>query len=206
MEEKRQLSNMKESTKRNLAKSALNLLGWRIKDESLVDETAPKRCVILLAEHTSYADFPMAKLIGTALGIKPTILVSHVFFEGIFAPLGKVLMWLGCAPLNKTNAKAAMVRVTKDLAKKDIRIAICPEGVLHYIDHWKKGFYILAKTAKAPVIILEMDFHNKTASVLPEVVELTGNKKEDMDKFRRLVKRTCGKYPDKVGQVRLLDE
>ena len=47
----------------------------------------------------------------------------------------------------------------------EFRISLSPEGTRSKVDKFKTGFYYIAKTAKVPIIMITMDYKNRSSLI-----------------------------------------
>ena len=85
---------------------------------------------------------------------------------------------------------------------KELVIAIAPEGTRKYVDHWKTGFYHIAKAAQVSVAMGFLDYQKKICGIggyfLP-----SGYINADMEILREFYADVIGKFPENQGLVRL---
>jgi len=162
-----------------------------------------ERYIIVAAPHTSNWDL-LFTLAGTAkLRLKISWLGKHTIFK---APFGKLMRNLGGIPVHRENPHG-LVEQLVDLFKnqRHLILAISPAGTRKKRDHWKSGFYWIARNAGIPLSLAYLDYTNRIAGFGPTFVP-TGNVKADMDFIRNFYEGIKGKYPDKAADIRLSDE
>ncbi|MDR2541023.1 MAG: 1-acyl-sn-glycerol-3-phosphate acyltransferase [Candidatus Peribacteria bacterium] len=150
--------------KKNLAKLALFLLGWKINlttQRILTD----KKYLLIAAPHTSSMDFIIGKLIYLALGKESKFFIKKESFKGLIKNL---LISLGGIPIDRNNPREA-VKIAKRLENdEDLIIILTPEGTRKATNRWHNGFYSIAKRAKIPVFIGILDYSEKICTLGPE--------------------------------------
>jgi len=136
-----------------------------------------KKCVLLIAPHTSMNDFVLGKLILKELGLKPVIVVKKELF---FFPLGFFLRKMGAVPVNREHA-AHFPHFAAELIKNtdEIALIICPEGTRKRVEKWKRGFYLIAQEANVPICLGHVDYRSHTSGIT-KVVYPTGDYEKDL--------------------------
>lgn len=145
---------------RSLAKWIyFKLLGWKVVGNVTMSKDTVKKAVIIAAPHTSNYDFLMALLLRQVVGIKSNFVGKKELFVW---PFGYYFRSIGGAALDRTSGQNKVQAIAALFEKRDeFRLAISPEGTRKKVEHWKTGFYYIAKTAKVPIIMFTFDFENK---------------------------------------------
>ncbi len=185
--------------KTRIARGLLRLLGWRLEGARPDHE----RYVLIAAPHTSNWDFPLMLAFAAAFDIKVTWMAKHTLF---FPPVGWIMRALGGMPVvrhKNKNVVTAMVELFR--TAPDLVLVVPTEGTRERTDHWKSGFYHIARQAGVPVVPSFLDFGGKRGGFGP-ALELTGNVRADMQYFRDFYRDMKGKYPDQFGPIRLKEE
>ena len=163
----------------------LNLFGWQLVG-SLPNE---KKFVVIIAPHTSNWDFFMFILVKFAFKLKVTFIGKHSIFIG---PIGWLLKKLGGIPVERSSNHNVVDTIAKEFNKRENMIfGLSPEGTRSYLDHWKSGFYHIAKKANVPLVLAFLDTKTKTIGWGP-CIKLTDNKEKDLIKIADF-------YQDKIG-------
>ena len=84
-------------------------------------------------------------------------------------------------------------------------LAIAPEGTRARADHWKSGFYQIARRARVPIVPAYLDYGTRTAGFGTPFVP-SASLRADMDRLRAVYAGKRGLYRDGFGPVRLLEE
>ena len=176
-----------------LACAIARLVGWRLQIPAL-----PDRCVIVGAHHTSGMDFFVGMLALLASGMGIHWAAKDTLF---FWPAGGILRRLGGLPVNRrarTNWVARTVGIFE--ASRTFRLAILPEGTRRYTDHWKTGFYHIARQANVPIIFAFADYERRVvgwgASLAP-----TGDIEADFEVIRDFYAGIHPRFPECAGEV-----
>ena len=137
----------------------LTTLGWEIH----ADFPDLEKYVVIAAPHTSNWDFPLGILIIKALKIDVSWIGKHTIFRW---PFGWFFRALGGTPVNRGKS-LNVIQQTTDLFNQSDRLifALAPEGTRSKTDHWKTGFYHIAKAANVPIALGYLDFGKKQAGV-----------------------------------------
>lgn len=172
-----------------LSKWALKILGWKIKGNLPKNI---KKCVIVAAPHTSFWDFVIARLTFYQMHINARFLIKKEYFK---FPLKRYLFWIGCIPVDRSNAKRAVLSAVETINKyKNIHVVITPEGTRKYTNHWKKGFYFIAMHAQIPIILTYVDYAKKEGGFGP-IIYPTGDFENDFAQIEDFYRNISAKYP-----------
>jgi 1-acyl-sn-glycerol-3-phosphate acyltransferase len=158
---------------------------------------------MIASPHTSNWDFPIALLIGWALELNMRWLGKKEMFPPV---VGALWRRLGGIPVDRTSAGS----MVDDLANlfvpgERITIVVPVSGTRGRTQHWKSGFYRIARAAKVPVVPAFVDYTAKRCGVGDQIV-LTGDVTFDMDRFREFYADIEGKCPENDGPVILREE
>jgi 1-acyl-sn-glycerol-3-phosphate acyltransferase len=177
----------------------LKAAGWRC------EGTAPSvsRYVLVAAPHTSNWDFPLMMAMAFVLGMRISWMGKHTLFA---PPLGFLMRWLGGIPIERhkrTNVVDQMAEKLREPAP--LALVVPAEGTRRRTEHWKSGFYHIARRAGVPVVLAYLDYGRKVGGIGP-TIELSGDPKRDMDLVRTFYADKQGRFPEKFGPVRLREE
>ena len=179
-----------------LSRLVLRLIGW-----NLVEELPPSEKYILVgAHHTSNWDWAVGFLMMAGLGLKPRWVGKDALFRGFAGP---IMRWLGGISVvrgAKKNFVGQIVDVYND--SKALVIALAPEGTRKYVDHWKTGFYHIAKGAQVSIAMAFLDYSKKACGIGGHFLP-SENLKADMQILKEFYSGVVGKFPEKQGVVRL---
>ena len=141
-----------------------------------------KKCVIIMAPHTSVYDFVVGLFVIRYLGLKMAMVMKKEFF--VF-PLKGFLTRIGCVPMDRKHAlHFADFAVDLIKSREEIAFIICPEGSRQYVEHWKRGFYQIALKAGVPIGISHIDFKTRTTGV-GKIFHPTGNYEQDLTEIEQ---------------------
>lgn len=151
-----------------------------------------KKCVIIVAPHTSNWDFLIGELFYTAIGRKTSILMKKEWF---FFPIDILLKHLNVIPVNRSK-KTSMTDQLVERAKQqeEFHLAITPEGTRSANGNWKKGFYYIALNANIPIVAYAIDYPTKTITA-EKIFTPTGDVEHEMEEIKEYYSHFRGKNP-----------
>lgn len=181
---------------RRLSALILRSLGWQ---PVFVAPPCPKS-VVLVYPHTSNWDFPLGMLFRFCCGIRFHWAGKDSLFHG---PVGGVFVRLGGIPINRREPNGTIARLTEAFAAHEtIHLCIAPEGTRARVEHWKSGFYHLARSVGVPVGLGFIDYRRKRVGV-ECWIELTGDKARDMARIRAYYVGISALRAENASPVRL---
>jgi len=124
-----------------------------------------KKAVIISAPHTSYMDFIIGWMTFHNADVNIRFLIKAEVFAG---PLGWLLKKLGGIPVAR-GKRNNMIDQLKDLfdSSDSLYVVITPEGTRKKVEHWKKGFYMIALESGVPIACSFIDYESKTGGIGP---------------------------------------
>lgn len=185
--------------KQRFARWLLESMGWTL--EGAKPQQA--RYVLIAAPHTSNWDFPLMLAFAAAFDIRVTWMGKHSLF---FPPVGWIMRMMGGMPIirdKNRNVVASMVDVFKQSSR--LVLVVPTEGTRDRTEHWKSGFYHIARQAGVPIVPSFLDFSRKRGGFGPALLT-SDNVREDMQYFRDFYLDMKGKFPEKFGPIRLKEE
>ncbi|MGM0577685.1 MAG: lysophospholipid acyltransferase family protein [Myxococcota bacterium] len=184
---------------RSLGSAILKTTGWRVSG----GPPPARRYVLVAAPHTSNWDLLYMLAIAAATDVEVRWIGKHTLFRG---PLGVLLRRLGGIPIDRRAPRGLVDQMAHLFAEADdLVLAIPPEGTRARRDHWKSGFYHIARAADVPVALTYLDYERKEGGFGP-AVRLTGDMRADMDRIRAFYADKRGKHPERESTVRLKGE
>jgi 1-acyl-sn-glycerol-3-phosphate acyltransferase len=186
--------------RRAFGKSVLALRGWKIAG------ALPERekYVLIAAPHTSNWDLVYMLCIAFVLDMKINWMGKDSLFK---PPLGFLLSWLGGVAIDRSKTNNVVQAMADEFTTRDrLILAVPPSGTRGRKDHWKSGFYHIAKVAQVPIVMGYLDYATKTGGFGPNHLIPGGDLSADMDAIREFYGTISGKFPDKVSPARLRDE
>lgn len=167
------------------SKGILKLFGWTLEGEP----PSLKKYVIIIAPHTSNWDFFIFLLVKSVFKLQVVFIGKHTIFVG---PFGWLLRKIGGLPVERSNSHNVVEQIADEFKRRQHMIfALSPEGTRSYKDHWKSGFYHIAKKAKVPI---QTAFLNATDKTLGWGPLMDSSLSED-----DLLKKLALFYEDKKG-------
>ena len=145
----------------------------------------------------------MMLLFAAAFDIPVTWMAKHTLF---YPPMGWVMRALGGMPIvrhKNQNIVSIMVEAFRDAP--EMVLVVPTEGTRAFAEHWKSGFYHIARQAQVPIVPSFLDFGHKRGGFGPPLT-LSGDVIRDMQYFRDFYAGMSGKFPDKFGPIRLKEE
>ena len=164
------------------------LLGWKVSGEM---NPNIKKAVVIVYPHTSWHDFYIGALARKIINLEINYVAKQELFD---SPLGWYFRWMGGAPIDRKKSKKTVDQVvTIFKEREEFRLAITPEGTRKKVNHWKTGFYHIAKAAGVPIIPIAFDYSSKTVK-LHKAFTPTEHLEETFDHLRKCFKQIEGKH------------
>jgi 1-acyl-sn-glycerol-3-phosphate acyltransferase len=123
----------------------LKILGWKI---DVGKEFMLDKAVVVMAPHTSMADFWIGRLAFWKINLPVRFLIKKELF---WFPMGIILKSLGAIPVDRKkigNLTESIVQMFRE--KRKFMFTITPEGTRNLNYNWKRGFYQIAQAADVP--------------------------------------------------------
>lgn len=173
-----------------IAKIIYKLIGWKC-----VVDNYPyhiKKKILIAAPHTSNWDFPIGILARTILKDK----IKYIGKASLFKPpLGWIMYPLGGIPVKRTKTTNFVRAIVNEYdEREELTIVIAPEGQRKKIQHFKTGFYFIAKAANIAIIPTIFDWKNKEVRFLDPYYAKDDPKKE-IKEIEELFRGVIGKVP-----------
>ncbi len=173
---------------KKLAHWVLWFFGWRLGTFPLY----LRKAVIIVGPHTSSWDFPVALLARIALGIKVKFVGKAELFK---PPFGFLFRYWGGFPVIRTVREDTVANIVGLFeAHQDFLFGISPEGSRRHVPHLRTGFYYIAQSAGVPIVMIGMDFHEKTIETGPVIPPGLG-KRETVSMVVNYFSSVRGKNP-----------
>lgn len=190
---------LRKNAKRVLGRAYLRLIGWR--EEGGPPVQPPY--VLIAAPHTTNWDLPHMLALSYVYDVPIRWAGKHTLFK---APYGWFMKALGGIPIVR-HERRGRVQTLADLFEEypDLVLTMPAEGTRSRREHWKSGFYHIARLAEVPIVCGFLDYGTKRGGFGP-AIQPTGDLKADMDAIRDFYEGKAGLYPEKFGPVRLREE
>lgn len=185
--------------KQRLAIWLLRLVGWR----PVGTRPEGDQFVLIAAPHTSNWDLPLMLAFGWAFELDVRWLGKKSLFDG---PAGWFYRWTGGLPVDRSHSTNLVDQAAAMFREHDkLTLVVAPEGTRRRAEHWKSGFYWIARKASVPVLPSYLDYATRTSGFGPLVVP-SNSVRADMDALRAVYHDKKARHPDKFGPVQLADE
>jgi 1-acyl-sn-glycerol-3-phosphate acyltransferase len=162
---------------------------WRID----VPEPPPKRCVLVIAPHTSYWDAFTLLPAGSVAHVDPHWMATHNLFR---FPFRLLVRWLGGVPVDRTQRNGLVGSAIEAFADADhLQLAIAPEGTRYLADRWRTGFYRIAEGAGVPIALVFVDYGRKVMGI-GGIFTPSGDIEADMEHIRSFYDGVTPKHPE----------
>ncbi|MBW6491753.1 MAG: 1-acyl-sn-glycerol-3-phosphate acyltransferase [Lentimicrobium sp.] len=185
--------------KKFFAKVILRILGWKIVGEL---PEGSKKCVVMMAPHTSNQDFIYGWLGFVSIGIHSHFLIKKEAFNFL---TNRPLRAMGGIPVDRKKSSNLVLLLTEEFKKREeFILTITPEGTRKLNKNWKKGYYFIASDAGVPLVMGFLDYKTKTGGLGPRLYP-TGNYEEDFTTIEAFYKGKTAKNPEKFNLSPLPD-
>jgi 1-acyl-sn-glycerol-3-phosphate acyltransferase len=144
---------------RAFGKAVFLAMGWRI------DGNLPncRKCVLVVAPHTSTADIIVGLAAKVALGLRANWLGKHTVHKG---PLRWLLRFMGGVPVDRTAPHGVVGEVVRRFRSEPaFYLGLAPEGTRRRVTRWKSGFHRAALLAGVPIVTVALDYSTHTIHV-----------------------------------------
>ena len=111
---------------------------------------------------------------------------------------------LGGIPVNRSAGQHVIKPVLHAFRQNErLALVLAPAGTTRKVDQWKPGFYYIARLAHVPIVCGFLDYRRKVAGVGPTLYP-SGDMEADMRGIREFYSHVSAKYPERVGEVRVV--
>jgi 1-acyl-sn-glycerol-3-phosphate acyltransferase len=148
------------------------------------------KVVVIVAPHSSAWDaiWGLAAKVGIGLGI---VFIGKK--EAFWGPIGWILRRVGGMPVDRSAPGGVVDQIASEMRRAErMWFVLAPEGTRRAVEHWKPGFWRIAKAAGVPVFCVGFDYPSKRI-ILGELVELSDDIDADMRRIRALFKDYRGR-------------
>lgn len=190
---------MRAVLKQIIGRTYLRAFGWR----EMGQKPEPAAYVLIAAPHTSNWDLPFMLAISYVHDVPIQWAGKHTLFR---FPFGGVMKALGGIAIERSKRHNRVKQLASLFETRPNLVLTMPaEGTRSYRDHWKSGFYHIAREAGVPIVCGYLDFDKKEGG-FGLTLYPTGDVQADMDQIRAFYADIQGKFPEKFGPVRLREE
>ncbi|WP_444882693.1 1-acyl-sn-glycerol-3-phosphate acyltransferase [Microbulbifer sp. PSTR4-B] len=176
---------------RQVAKLLLKFHGWRVNGDQ--QSLKLKKYVLIGAPHTTNWDGYYFILAALKLKMTPQWMGKDKLFQ---FPLGGPMRWFGGIAVDRSKANNLVDATVRQFKlRKELVIAIPPEGTRGLGERWKSGFYHIARSAKVPLVLGFINFSKKEVGIGP-IAQLGENLEAELNKLREFYADKIGKFPE----------
>lgn len=165
-------------------------MGWK----ASINVDVPKKCVLVVAPHTSNWDFIIGELMYQSIMAdnNANFLIKKDWFRFpfnyLFGPLGGV-------PVDRGHSNSLVNQLVTEFEKREtMRLAITPEGTRKANAKWKRGFYHISRLANVPILLVYLDYGKKQAGI-DKVFTPTGDEEADIQFIKDYFSQFQAKNP-----------
>ena len=128
-------------------------------------------CVLIAGPHTHWVDFFLGLAIRNVINEDIKFIGKKELF---FFPLNFLMKFLGGIPVNRNSNSNTVNQISNYFIKrKQLKLAISPEGTRKKVSKWKTGFLRIAKISNSIILPLGIDYPSKTFTSLNSVSFVT---------------------------------
>jgi 1-acyl-sn-glycerol-3-phosphate acyltransferase len=164
---------------RAFARAVFTLGGWRL------EGTWPDlpRLVVIVAPHSSAWDAIWGLAVKVALGLRIVFIGKK---EAFWGPIGWFLRRVGGMPVDRSAPGGIVDQIAAEMRKAErMWFVLAPEGTRRAVEHWKPGFWRIARAAGVPVLCIGFDYPTRRI-LLGELVEPSDDFDADVRRIRAL--------------------
>jgi 1-acyl-sn-glycerol-3-phosphate acyltransferase len=174
----------------------LHLFGWTLHPEY----PGVDKYVLIVAPHTSNWDFILGVVASRALKLDAHWMGKHTIFRW---PLAWYFRAIGGIPVERGQMQNIAQQMADRFVTSDRPIlALAPEGTRVKEDHWKTGFYHIARAAKVPIAMAYLDYGKKQVG-FGSLFYPGDDIEEVFTRIRAFYKDRRGKYPEQESLIRV---
>jgi 1-acyl-sn-glycerol-3-phosphate acyltransferase len=169
-----------------LGRTVLRLGGWTIAG----DWPDLPRMVVIAAPHSSGWAAVGGLAANLAMGVDITFIATAELFRW---PLGPLLRAFGGRPVNRAAPGGIVEQTAEQIRAVDrMWFVLAPEGTRRRVEHWKTGFWKIARRADVPVFCAWFHYPQRTIGLGP-LVALTDDPVADMARIREIYRPYQGR-------------
>ena len=123
---------------------------------------------------------------------------KHTLFR---KPYGWFFRSLGGIPVDRRRKASLAQQLAERFDEADdFILGLAPEGTRSKTDHWKSGFYHIARAAKVPIAMAYLDYGHKEVGMGGEF--MPGKDIDEVyDRIRSFFEGRLGKHPEKASTI-----
>jgi 1-acyl-sn-glycerol-3-phosphate acyltransferase len=178
---------------RLLSRFIYAITGWKVVGKEF---SKIKRCIVVMAPHTSNWDFILGRLGYSALGMEVHFLIKKESFR---FPWGYFVKAIGGIPVDRKHSGNVVSSITEMFRQREhLILTITPEGTRSLNMNWKKGFYQIALQANIPLLLGFLDYKKKEAG-FGRIFIPTGDYEQDLAEIETFYETKNALYPEKFN-------
>jgi len=169
-----------------IGRSILWLGGWKVVGE--FPDVA--KLVVIAAPHSSWWDGVWGMAAKVGLGLRVLVIGKQELSRG---PLGWLLRRFGAMPVDRARAHGVVDAVVHRFEQSETMwFVVAPEGTRKRVEHWKSGFWHVARDANVPVLCVYFHYPERSIGIGP-LLQMTADQKADMARIREFYRPWMGK-------------
>lgn len=164
----------------------LRLGGWRMRG-SFPDVA---KMMIIVAPHSSGWDAVWGLAMKLALGLDAAFMAKAELFRG---PLGWLLRRFGGFPVDRSSTAGVVEQAAQRFHEREICwLVLAPEGTRRRVEHWKSGFWRIARAAEVPVLCVYFHYPERVIGIGP-LLDTSDSLEQDMARVREFYRPWLGR-------------
>ena len=134
-----------------------------------------------------------------AMGLDAHYIGKHTLFR---KPYGWFFRSLGGIPVDRREAASLAQQLAERFDGSDAFIlGLAPEGTRSKTNHWKSGFYHIAREAGVPIVMGWLDYPSRSVGMGGAFVP-DDSLEQTFERVRAFYAPYRGRYPEKESQIR----
>ncbi|MCY7410522.1 MAG: 1-acyl-sn-glycerol-3-phosphate acyltransferase [Chitinophagales bacterium] len=167
-----------------------NFSGWKLGNRL---PEGLKKCVMVVAPHTSGWDFIYGMGANLHLELNATYLAKKELFKW---PFKKMFLTLGGVPVDRGKKNKMTEAMVEYINTHEIATIVFPaEGTRKRVTKWKRGFYHVALGANVPIVLAYIDYKEKKAGIGPSFMP-SGDIEKDFKIIAEFYKNITARNPE----------
>jgi hypothetical protein len=144
--------------------------------------------------HTSGWELVLALLVQPVYKIKNVkIIVWNGQFRG---PVGPLLKWLGCIPIENNKSTGAVTTISNYLnTQPKFKFCLSPEGSRSYREKFRSGFFYITQNTGAIYNVITFDYEHHVMH-FGNLLDTTGDFQQDCDNIAEIFSEEAHLYPE----------
>lgn len=173
-----------------IGRSVLRVGGWQVEGQwPDVD-----KLLIIVAPHSSAWDGIWGLAAKLALGVELRIMAKAELFRGASGLfLGRLLRWFGAMPINRHAAHGVVGQTVEAFNRHPVFwLILAPEGTRRRVDHWRSGFWHIARQAEVPILCAWFHYPERRIGI-GRLIQPSDDREADMAEIRAYYRPYVGK-------------